>query len=69
MRGKTIEILKTAMEEGYAVGAFNTADMEFSQGIVWASRESKRPCIIQVTPSSLKYAGAKKPLGRWCEQL
>ncbi len=59
MRGRVSEILKKAMEEGYAVGAFNTANLEFSQGIVRAAKALKRPCVIQVTPSSIKYAGAK----------
>jgi len=57
MRGKTIEILKQATKKGHSVGAFNTATMELTQGIVRAAKESKRPCIIQVTPSSIKYAG------------
>ncbi len=59
MRGKVSEILIKATEEGYAVGAFNTSNLEFSQGIIRAAKVLKRPCIIQVTPSSIKYAGAK----------
>jgi len=57
MKGTTIKILHQAISEGYAVGAFNTFDMEFTQGIVRAARELNSPCIVQVTPSSLKYAG------------
>ncbi len=59
MRGKTIDILKKAMKQGYAVGAFNTSDMQFTQGIVWAAKKTGKSLIIQVTPSSIKYAGAK----------
>lgn len=59
MQGKTIEILKEATEKGYAVGAFNTFDMEFTQGIVGAARETGKSCVVQVTPSSIKYAGAQ----------
>lgn len=59
MRGKTIEILQQAMTQGHAVGAFNTSNMELTQGIAGAVKESGHPCIIQVTPSSIRYAGAK----------
>jgi len=57
MRVKTIEILRKAMEGGYAVGAFNTANMEITQGIARAAHECAKPCIIQITTTSLKYAG------------
>ncbi len=59
MRGKTIEILQKAGQEGYAVGAFNTSITEIGQGIVSASSSLNRDCIIQVTPSSIKYVGAE----------
>ncbi len=57
MRGKTLDILGEATEKGYAVGAFNTSTMELTQGIVRAAKELKRPCIVQITPSTMKYAG------------
>ncbi len=63
MRGNTIEILKGALEAGYAVGAFNTSNMEISQGIARAAHQLGKPCIIQVTPSSMEYAGAKVLIG------
>lgn len=56
MRGKTIEILKDAMEGGYAVGAFNTSNMEITQGIVRAAHELGRPCVIQATTNAFNYA-------------
>jgi fructose-bisphosphate aldolase class II len=59
MRGKTIDILKKANDKGQAVGAFNTFDMEFTQGIVGAVKQVNGSCVIQVTPSSIKYAGAQ----------
>ncbi len=59
MRGKTLEILEGATKKGYAVGAFNTFNMEFTQGIVEAVKKSSGSCVIQVTPSSIKYAGTK----------
>lgn len=57
MRGKTIEILKGAMKDGYAVGAFNTSNLELSQGIIRAAHELGRPCIIQATTNAFHYAG------------
>ena len=57
MRGKTLDILREATKKGYAVGAFNTSTMELTQGIVRAAKELSRACIIQVTPSTIKYAG------------
>ena len=59
MRGKTIDILKDAMKGGYAVGAFNTSDMEVTQGIVRAAAKLSRPCVVQATTSSLDFSGDK----------
>lgn len=57
MRGKTIEILQDAMKGGYAVGAFNTSNLELTQAIVRAAKE-EGPCVVQVTTSGFKYANA-----------
>ena len=59
MRSKTIEILTNAMEGGYAVGAFNTFNLEMTQGIVRAAHDLNKPCIIQATPSTFRYAGCR----------
>ncbi|MDA3815025.1 MAG: class II fructose-bisphosphate aldolase family protein [Patescibacteria group bacterium] len=59
MRAKTIDILKKAKKEGYAVGAFNTSNMEVTQGIIRAAAKLSRPCVIQATISSLDYVGDK----------
>lgn len=59
MKTKTIDILKKAMEGGYAVGAFNTSNMEVTQGIVRAAAKLSRPCVIQTSISSLDYDGDK----------
>ena len=57
MRGKTLEILEKATTNGYAVGAFNTSILEITQGIIRAAKELKKDCIVQVTPSTIKYVG------------
>lgn len=59
MKNKTIEILTNAMNGGYAVGAFNTFNLEMTQGIVRAARDLNKPCIIQATPSTFRYAGCQ----------
>ena len=48
---------KKANEEGYAVGAFNTSNLEITQAIVEAAEEMRSPAIIQVSEGGLKYAG------------
>ncbi|WP_026486859.1 class II fructose-1,6-bisphosphate aldolase [Caldanaerobius polysaccharolyticus] len=51
------EILQKANEGGYAVGAFNTSNLEITQAIIQAAEEEKAPVIIQVSMSAIKYAG------------
>ncbi|HEC83026.1 MAG TPA: class II fructose-1,6-bisphosphate aldolase [Firmicutes bacterium] len=51
------EILKPAREGGYAVGAFNTSNLEISQAIFEAAAEMKAPVIVATSESAIKYAG------------
>ncbi len=53
------EILEKAKEGGYAVGAFNTVNMEVTQAIVNAAKEMKSPIIIQASEGTLEYAGGR----------
>ncbi|OGD62384.1 hypothetical protein A2215_03020 [Candidatus Berkelbacteria bacterium RIFOXYA2_FULL_43_10] len=46
-----------AKSGGYAIGAFNTSNLEITQAICKAARELKAPVIIQTTPSAIEYAG------------
>jgi fructose-bisphosphate aldolase class II len=55
MKSKTLEILKKAMKNNTAVGAFNTSNMEVTQAIVTAANDLKKPCIIQMTASTMEY--------------
>ena len=52
----TKEMFKKAMEEKYAIGAFNINNMEIIQGIMDAARKAKSPVILQVSSSAIKYA-------------
>ena len=51
------ELLQKAAREGYAVGAFNTNNLEFLQAIVSAACEENSPVIVAVSEGALKYAG------------
>lgn len=53
------EILNKAKEGGYAVGAFNTTNMETTRAIIEAAKEMRSPVIIQMTEKTLDYAGGR----------
>lgn len=56
---KVRDILEGAKKDGYAVGAFNTVNLEITQAIMTAAREMKSPVIIQITEKSMDYAGGR----------
>ncbi|MCL5291755.1 MAG: class II fructose-1,6-bisphosphate aldolase [Actinobacteria bacterium] len=51
------ELLQKAWENGYAIGAFNTNNLEITKSIVKAAVNERAPFIFQVSPSAAKYAG------------
>jgi fructose-bisphosphate aldolase class II len=51
------DILVPARQNGYAVGAFNTSNLEISQAIFEAAAELKSPIIVATSESAIKYAG------------
>ncbi len=51
------QILNPAREGGYAVGAFNTSNLEISQAIFEAAAELDAPIIVATSESAIKYAG------------
>jgi len=53
------EILSKAKEGGYAVGAFNTVNLETTQAIIQAAKELRSPVILQVTEKTMEYAGGR----------
>lgn len=55
----TKEILTKAKEGGYAVGAFNTVNLETTRAIVEAAQELRSPVIIQITEKTMDYAGGR----------
>lgn len=50
------EEMRKARVEGYALGAFNTSNLEVTKAICAAASELGFPFIIQTTPSAVKYA-------------
>jgi fructose-bisphosphate aldolase class II len=53
------DVLTKAQEGGYAVGAFNTVNLETTQAILHAASELRSPVIIQTTEKTLDYAGGR----------
>jgi fructose-bisphosphate aldolase class II len=51
------DILVPAREHGYAVGAFNTSNLEISQAIFEAAGELGAPVIVATSESAIEYAG------------
>lgn len=56
---KVKDILDKANEGGYAVGAFNTTNLETTKAILEAASEMRSPVIIQITEKTMDYAGGR----------
>ncbi len=52
-------IVLKAQKNGYAVPAFNTFNLETTLAIVRGAVEKKSPLIIQISETTIKYAGLK----------
>ena len=55
----TKTILEKAKQGGYAVGAFNTVNLETTRAILAAADELSSPVIIQMTEKTMEYAGGR----------
>lgn len=53
------EILTKAKEEGYAVGAFNTMNLEMTRAIIEGAYETHSPVIVQITEKTMEYGGGR----------
>ncbi len=53
------QVLTKAQKGKYAVGAFNTNNLETTQAIVNAASKLKSPVILQTSEGAIKYAGMK----------
>lgn len=54
------EILQAARKGGYAIGAFNTNNLEWTQAILQAAEAKKAPVLIQTSMGAAKYMGGYK---------
>ncbi len=50
-------LLQKAQKGGYAVGAFNTNNLEITKAIIAAAVESDSPVFLQLSSGALKYGG------------
>lgn len=55
----TKEILTKARDGKYAVGAFNTVNLETTRAIIEAAKELHSPVIVQITEKTMEYAGGR----------
>ncbi len=53
------KLLRRAQKEGYAVGAFNTYNLEITRAILRAAEARRAPVIVQLGSGALKYAGTE----------
>jgi fructose-bisphosphate aldolase class II len=53
------EILQKAKAGGYAVGAFNTVNLETTRAIIEAAQEMRSPVIVQITEKTMEYGGGR----------
>lgn len=53
------DILQAAKQNGYAVGAFNTSNLEITRAILETAAEKRSPIVISTSPSALEYAGPR----------
>lgn len=54
-----LELQNNAKSGGYAVGAFNTNNLETTKSILKAAKEKQSPVMFAVTPSAMEYAGVE----------
>lgn len=54
------EELRKARRGGYAIGAFNTNNLEVTKAICAAAAKFDTPILIQTTPSAIEYAGLEQ---------
>lgn len=53
------KLVDGARRGGYALGAFNTQNLETTLGIIRAAVDAHSPVVIQVSETTLQYAGVK----------
>lgn len=54
------DIFKAARENHYAVGAYNTNNLEWTRALLRGAKETRTPLLIQVSTGAAKYMGDYK---------
>ena len=54
------EIFKAARQNHYAVGAYNTNNLEWTRALLKGAKETRTPLLIQVSTGAAKYMGGYK---------
>lgn len=54
------QFIQAARDNGYAVGGFNTNNLEWTQAILRAAENKKAPVLIQTSMGAAKYMGGYK---------
>ena len=63
------EMIEKAHEGHYAIGAFNTNNLEWKKCILQAAEEAKSPVIIQASEGAAKYMGGYKMVADMVKDL
>src|SRR5687767_11191336 len=59
MIGNVKEMLEKARSGGYAIGAFNTVNLETTRAIIETANEMHSPVIVEVTEKTFDSAGGR----------
>lgn len=54
------DIFKAARKNRYAVGAYNTNNLEWTRALIKGAKETRTPLLIQVSTGAAKYMGGYK---------
>ena len=60
---QAVPLLRKAKKGRYALPSFNTSNLEVSKAIFQAAEKTKSPLMIQITESTLRYAGLENIFG------
>lgn len=63
------EMLNKAKEEKYAVGQFNINNLEWTQAVLQAAKDSNSPVILGVSEGAAKYQGGFKVIAAFVNAL
>jgi fructose-bisphosphate aldolase class II len=63
------EVLRTAVEQGRGVGAFNVIQIEHAEAFVAAAERTGLPVVLQISQNTVAYHGALAPIALATKEL